>query len=445
MKKVSANIIYSFLGEILLFFFSFLLGVVTARFLGPGGKGAFWIIFNIAGLFSAIFSMRFSRSLTYHLSRDREILGEVILYGLFIALLTVSSTTIILACFSAFLYGTVLKDITIVCPVLVLLCLSHYLWTLIIAVLEGLMVFKAKAIFMGGSFFLKALLVLCLLGILHLKFDDLILVMGIAESIIYSIIIVILVRKAAHFKLNISSFRGMLRYAAGSFPGMISDFFTLRVDAFFINYFSGAAQVGIYSVAISLASILLYMPAAMRNVLLPYIANFSDNEMTAKLSRLLMIGMSGLSLLLIPLVWLGVIPIYGRDFSFSRILFLILLPGSIFWGIFLLLSSDIEGRGFPWRVSMISVITAVATVILDLILIPIWDATGAAAVSSFTHAISMILAVRLYNRMIGINIRQLLIPKKEDFYTLIRITIQFLINMRETLLAYFSARRLGTN
>lgn len=445
MKKISANIIYAFLGEIVLFFFSFLLGVLTARFLGPEGKGAFWLIFNIAGLFSAIFSLRFARSLTYHLSRDRKILGEVILYGLAIAALTISLIALISICFSAFLFGTVLKDISILWPVLVLLCFSHYLWMLIIAIIEGLMFFKVKAIFMGGSFFLKALLVFCCLGILQFNFDDLILVMGIVETIIYSLIIIIFLGKAPHFHWNMSSFLKMLKYAAGSYPGMISDFVTLRVDAFLINYFSGSGQVGLYSVSLSLASILLYMPAAMRNVLLPYIANSSDKEVTAKLSRLLIIGMSGLSLVLIPLVWVGVIPIYGMDFSFSRPLFLLLLPGTFFWGVFLLLSSDIEGRGFPWRVSMISMISAVSAVVLGFILIPLWDSTGAAIVSSFTHGIAMILVVRLYTRMIGVRIGQLLIPTREDYYTILRVTNESITNVRQYLFRTFWPKKLGTD
>jgi O-antigen/teichoic acid export membrane protein len=424
--------VYSFLGEILLFGFSFLLGILTARYLGPAGRGNFWIIYNASGLLTIIFSMKFRQSMTYHLAKNRDMLGEIVLYGLFVGIVTLSCVAILASCFSDILYNTLLKGLETSWPILVLVCFSYYLWALIIAVIEGLMLFNAKAIFMGGSYLLKCLLVLFALGYLKLTFDDLILLMGSVETIVYSIILLIVLGKAHHFHLNVSLFQSMLKYSVGSFPSTVSDFYTLRMDAFFLNYFSGASEVGIYSVAVSLASVLLYMPAAIRNVLMPYIANFSDKEMTAKLSRLLVMATTMTSVIIIPLVWVAVIPIYGKEFSFSRPLFLMLIPGSIFWGVFLLLASDIEGRGHPWRVSTISTITAVATAVLGLILIPMWNSTGAAIVSSVTQGVSMILALRLYKRMIGVNLIQLLIPTVEDLRSFVEVISHLVVNVRKT-------------
>ena len=430
MRRISTNIAYSFLGEVLLFGFSFLLGVITARYLGPAGRGSFWIIYNAAGLLTIVFSMRFRQSITYHLSKNRDILGEVVLYGLFVGTVTVFCVAILAAYCSHFLYSTLLKGLETSWAILVLVCFSYYLWALVIGVIEGLMLFNAKAIFMGGSYLLKCLLVLFGLGYLGLEFDGLILLMGSVEAIAYSIIVVMILGKAKHFHINASSFRGMLRYSAGTFPGTVSDFYTLRMDAFFLNYFSGPSEVGIYSVAVSLSSMLLYLPAAIRNVLMPYIANFSDREITARLSRLLVMATSMVCVIIIPLVWVAVIPIYGTEFSFSRPLFLILMPGSIFWGIFLLLASDVEGRGHPWRVSMISMMTAVATAVLGLILIPSWNSVGAAIVSSVAQGISMFLVIQLYKRMIGVKLAQLLIPTVEDLRGFVKIINLFLVNRR---------------
>jgi O-antigen/teichoic acid export membrane protein len=357
-------------------------------------------------------------------------LGEVVLYGLFVGTVTVFCVAILAAYCSHFLYSTLLKGLETSWAILVLVCFSYYLWALVIGVIEGLMLFNAKAIFMGGSYLLKCLLVLFGLGYLGLEFDGLILLMGSVEAIAYSIIVVMILGKAKHFHINASSFRGMLRYSAGTFPGTVSDFYTLRMDAFFLNYFSGPSEVGIYSVAVSLSSVLLYLPAAIRNVLMPYIANFSDREITARLSRLLVMATSMVCVIIIPLVWVAVIPIYGTEFSFSRPLFLILMPGSIFWGIFLLLASDVEGRGHPWRVSMISMMTAVATAVLGLILIPSWNSVGAAIVSSVAQGISMFLVIQLYKRMIGVKLAQLLIPTVEDLRGFVKIINLFLVNRR---------------
>ena len=443
MNRISANILYSGFGELLLFGLSFLLSVITAWYLGAAGRGRFWILYNAAGLLIIIFSMRFSSSITFHLSKNKERVGEAILYALFVGLAAVFCVALVANLFSGFLYNILLKEISTEWPVLVLICFSYYLWTLIIAVIEGLMLFHAKAIFMGASHFIKLLSVIYAVGVLNLEFDGLILFMGAAETIVYSMIILFFLFRANHFRVNGREFHAMLKYSAGSFPGAISNFYTLRIDGFFLNYFSGPAEVGVYSIASSLIMMILYVPAAIRNVLMPYIASSADRAITPKLSRLLIMAMALLSLSLIPLVWVSVIPIYGVEFHFSRDLFLLLLPGSIFWGVFLLISSDIDGRGFPFRVSRVLIASAFTTVGMGLVLIPLWNAAGAAIVCSLSHALTMTLIIRVYNRMVEGNFSQLLIPKQEDIYRFMKIAHDCADNLREGFTLKFWAKKPG--
>lgn len=444
MRKISTNILFSIAAELSQFMFSFVLGVLTARYLGAAGKGRFWLVYNVAGLLSLFLSIRFHRSLTYHLSKNNDMLGEVILYGFMLCTITVSCIAIVTTVFSSLLFGAVLKDVTIHWAVLVLISLSHYLWLMIIGVIEGLFLFKVKAFFLGGTFLLKCILVFLALAPLQMNFEELILFMGSVETIVLLVIVFYFLAQAKHFFISVSGFLKMLKYSTQGFLSMLSDLGTLRLDVFLVNYFSGPAQVGAYSVAISLASILLYIPTAVRNVLLPYIASYADQGITSKVAKILMIMMTLSSFILIPLVWVGVIPIYGEEFASSRGLFLMLLPGAIFFGVFSLLSSDIEGRGTPWRVSNISVICALFSIGLNLILIPLWNSLGAALVSSITCGVMMILASRIYKRMVGTPMRELLIPKGADFDILLETANHFLINMRERVSASIFAKKPGT-
>jgi O-antigen/teichoic acid export membrane protein len=444
MRKISTNILFSITAELSQFIFSFFLGVLTARYLGAAGKGSFWLVYNVAGLLCLFLSMRFHRSLTYHLSKNTDLLGEVILYGLMLCIISVSCIAVVTTVFSSLFLGAILKDVKIHWAVLVLISLSHYLWLMIIGVIEGLFLFKAKAFFLGGTFLLKCILVFLALGLFQMNFEELILFMGSVETIILFGIVFYFLIQAKHFFISFSGFLKMVRYSTQGFLSMVSDLGTLRLDVFLVNYFSGPAQVGIYSVAVSLASILLYLPTAVRNVLLPYIASYADQEITSKLTKILRIMMILSSFILIPLVWVGVIPIYGEEFAFSRGLFLILLPGALFFGVFSLLSSDIEGRGTPWRISNISVISALFSIGLNLILIPMWNSLGAAVVSSITCGLMMILASRIYKRMVGMPTRELLVPKGADIGIFIETTNLFLINIRERLSASFFAKKPGT-
>jgi O-antigen/teichoic acid export membrane protein len=136
-----------------------------------------------------------------------------------------------------------------------------------------------------------------------------------------------------------------------------------------------------------------------------------------------------MSVLMIPFVWLILTPLYGDAFSTSRMLFLILLPGSVFWGVFTLISSDLEGRGQPWKVSSVSLQSAVAILVLDTLLIPRLGAQGAAIASSITRCLSLVLLINIYTRMVKINPQALIIPGKED--------LQFLVNIVSTLFFRF--------
>jgi hypothetical protein len=84
-----------------------------------------------------------------------------------------------------------------------------------------------------------------------------------------------------------------------------------------------------------------------------------------------------------------------------RIPFLLLLPVTLAWGVFSVLASDTEGWGLPGRVSTMAMIGAVATVVLDVILVPTGHSAGAAVASSISYGIVMILAASLYSRMTG--------------------------------------------
>jgi 1,2-diacylglycerol 3-alpha-glucosyltransferase len=418
---ISTDILASFGGEIFLFATSFLLGVLTARYLGADGKGRFNVVFYAVSLLSTIFSLRFQRATTYYLSKHKDMLGESIAISMLVGLVSTILVIIASIIFHEFFYSTLIKGIEVEWEILALISASTYLWGIIIALYAGLQLFRQRALFMGVSYLLKSALVILALGFLKGDLNDLFLAMGTVETVAYILVIASLLPGLKSLTIHLKPLQEMLRYSLAAFPGMLSDIVTLRIDVFFINFFAGASQVGIYTVAISIANMFLYIPTAARSVLMPYIAGQGNREITPRLSRLILLTLVGLSVFLIPIVWIFLLPIYGEQFAYSRVLFLILLPGTIFWGIFALISSDIEGRGMPLKVSYISMLCAISTVILDLLLIPSLAATGAAITSSITYGMAMILVIFLYSRETGTRPLEVIAPQKEDFQLLFSV------------------------
>jgi Na+-driven multidrug efflux pump len=78
-----------------------------------------------------------------------------------------------------------------------------------------------------------------------------------------------------------------------------------------------------------------------------------------------------------------------------------LLPGTLFWGIYNVICSSIEGRGKPFLVSIISVFGGLLTLVLDAIIVSRLGAFGASIASSLSYLIVMIFSLFIYKKYIG--------------------------------------------
>ena len=84
-------------------------------------------------------------------------------------------------------------------------------------------------------------------------------------------------------------------------------------------------------------------------------------------------------------------------------------------------SAYVEGKGFPIRVSVISLICAAVLFFTNLLLIPIWGAIGSAIASSITYGTAMLLLAIVYCRMRGERLSAPLIPGLQDIKEMISI------------------------
>ena len=73
------------------------------------------------------------------------------------------------------------------------------------------------------------------------------------------------------------------RYGIKSYPANLFTLFTYRLDTFFVNLYSGAASVGLYSTSVSSAELLWYVPNAISSTLFPKSATL-DKDVGAQLT-----------------------------------------------------------------------------------------------------------------------------------------------------------------
>lgn len=204
----------------------------------------------------------------------------------------------------------------------------------------------------------------------------------------------------------------LLKYGLRGYFGNLLQFYNYRLDNFLVNYYLGASGVGIYSISVRLAELLWRFPDAVGFVIFPKAATTSAetmNRITPRIFRLTLIitilGGAFLALFGHPLItW-----VYTDQFASAFIPMLWLLPGVILLGAAKVLTNEIAGRGFPHYNSLNSGLALILTIGFDLLLIPKWGVTGAAAASTIAYSVIFVSSIAAY-----IHISRLTVDQSND-------------------------------
>jgi O-antigen/teichoic acid export membrane protein len=206
----------------------------------------------------------------------------------------------------------------------------------------------------------------------------------------------------------------------------VLQFLNYRLDLFMLAAFASRAEVGQYSVAVSLTMLAWLAPSAIGQVLLPRTASLDSaaeagalrrRHVDAATSRVIRHAVilqlpTGVGIVLLLLVAIPVV--YGDAFDESVRLGFLLLPGVLILSVAKVVSPVVTGRGFP-QYSLYNVLICVPiTLALYLILIPPLGATGAAIASTASYTITTIVALRFYRRATGASVRSAIVPTLAD-------------------------------
>lgn len=198
--------------------------------------------------------------------------------------------------------------------------------------------------------------------------------------------------------------RASLSFGLRGHAGNILQYMNYRLDMFFVVYFLGPAALGLYSVSVRLAELLWHLPDAVGFAILPKAAGARAGEMDRFTARaatatvgLTLAAAGGLALVGRPLIQL----VYSDAFTAAFLPMLALLPGVVLLGGAKVITNDIAGRGYPHYNSINAGIGLLATVVLDLLLIPRFGILGAALGSSFAYALVLGIAVAFFRHLAG--------------------------------------------
>ena len=227
-----------------------------------------------------------------------------------------------------------------------------------------------------------------------------------------------------------ASTRRLASYGLRLWIGSISGVLLSRVDQTLMTPLSGAYQLGLYVVAVSVSELPLIIHRAVRDVTFVSDAHESDDARLAAAARIstAVSGTVALGLGVTMVWWLPYL--FGSEFAGSLPVAAVLLvavvlstPGSI-------AGAGISARGRPGLRSISMVIACVVNVGLLIILVPEWGAMGAAWATFVGYLTASMANLLFLKHLFGIGMGQFFGLRGSDLDILRRYAAQATARMR---------------
>jgi O-antigen/teichoic acid export membrane protein len=420
LAKKSAG---TFISQTITQLIQFFIGVMTARYLGPEGKGLIYVLIISLAMALTLGNLGLGQASIYFIGKNRKRLPATV-SNLLIATGVIS---LVLGAVGWLWLQYRRPDIYAQFPL--------WVWTGMALLIP---------IYLLQSFFMQVLS--AILRIYEINIVDL---TRVATQLFLFVLFVIVMRQGINGAFLAYALSAFL--AAGAFVSLVlyhggypqrpdwqlfgsslrfgtkaylSDclrMLTARLDVLLVASLAsgGIPAVGVYSVATSLAEILLSIPIAIRLSLFPMVAatNAAEaNRLTSTACRHTMFITLVAALGFIVSGPFLIRSSYGEAFGGAATALLILLPGTMALSQSMLFCSALEGRGRPGVSSLCRAASLPIIVMLDLLLIPPYGITGAAIASTCAYTAEFVLAGSIFIHYADMPWEKILVFRWSDFF-----------------------------
>jgi O-antigen/teichoic acid export membrane protein len=425
-EEFGRNSLNVIVGRVLLTASVFGTSLITARWLGPTGRGEYSVAILVAAVVAIVFDL-FSSSALYYSARTDfprpRILGNTIVLAF------LSGVASFLFCLALLpVHASLFGDVP---PRYLLIAFAVLPPALVLSNLSGVM--RGIGDFFGYNAALVAQwavpLVLIAIVLIGLNGGP-----GAAIGAVTVGTLIVSLGAIARCRRLVGGidWRPDLAYAkkAASFgiraqPGSLLTFLGYRLDVLLVNGYLNAAAAGFYSVALATAERAQTVGDAASTVLYPRIAGEPVTERRARLTPIVARTVLWMTIVLAAVLfsvahWLVVL-LYSHRFEPAvkptEILLLSMVPSSV-QRVF---SADIGGRGRPLLNSYVAAASVSLNVVLNVLWIPHYGISGAAWASVASYSLAAVLSCGVYTWLSGNSLASVVVPRREDLVLLRRV------------------------
>lgn len=383
-----------------------LTSILTARTLGVAGRGEYFYIVTLASLATQFGNLGLASSNTYSLAKDHSLLPQLAANSFWISLVVGT----LAACGILIFEADQTKHDWIGGPAwLVILMVPPMLYGLLASNLFiGLSLFRHYNCFQLGSTLFQ-LIAVAGVAWMSLGVHAFLFVSALTGLIAAGALLAMLNHlNPLVWQFNFQLFRENFGYACRAYLATLMGYGVSRVGVLLLSRFADKEEIGIYSVAVQFADVLMVLPSTMAMVLFPDLLKGPAEKRFARTMRAtVQIGLTMAVLCVLTgffAVW--VVPVlFGESFLLSVRVLWWMLPGVFFLSLTNIVSQYLATQGIPpanvwaWMGGLVFLI------VFGSQLIPRWGALGAAASLTFTYVLLAIVLTMLAVRHSALDAR----------------------------------------
>ena len=198
--------------------------------------------------------------------------------------------------------------------------------------------------------------------------------------------------------------RRSLSFGVKTHTGRVMTLGNYRLDQWLLGAISGSRELGLYSVAVAWAEVLFFLPTVLVLVQRPDLVRASRPEAVRQAAlafRVTVLFTAVLAAVMIVAAPFLCATVFGADFRGSIDELRILVPGAFGMVALKLFTNVLTAQDRPLRGAVGMAVAFVATVALDVALIPSHGADGAALASTLAYTLGGVAIAALFARSLG--------------------------------------------
>jgi O-antigen/teichoic acid export membrane protein len=412
---------------------SIVIGLILARVLGPAGKGEFNVVTLLPVTLMVLTQFGLPQALGFFAARGQTdgINRKTVVLAAALGLPVLALMILLIPVLRATILGFI-DPWEIVLGLASFPLLLHATFTT--GVILARQAVRWYAFVNVGQAVISVVLFVLLLGVLQLGVVGALWVLLAVNFLIAAGFLVGSVRVTARDPNRAPiSYRELFRYGLPLYPGALTQHFSVRLDVYLLAGLLAdpAAPIGYYSVAVTMAQLVMFLPTAVSSLFFPHVAGSSResaDRQVPMLSRVTLLLTTGMAVLLIPAA-IVLIRVFLPAFESSLAPLFVILPGVVALSLVEVLGSYVYGVGAQAWSSAIKIGALVVNAVANLILIPRYGIVGAAASSLISYTATGVAFSVLSARLSGASVLDFWIPRRSDVQFVATTTTGMILRM----------------